>query len=505
MLIDDGISGLWEVRDMNMAEILRSSQFKSLYQLHYVSLALYWKVFGSNSQAYFIWFMCLQGLLATLMYIVLPKLVSLFKIEKTNFLFFLLGLLFICSPHNIENFAWAATSHYVLAFVFYFALLHYLVKALGAKEGSIFWFYFFFVLSLFTMEISLLFPLSVTAIIGALYFKDRDKNRLKRFLVCYALPLYMGVFLALSLLYFLSDTWVPRGSSNFFSLRFYDAVVNFWNYILQALGYTHYLNVQQRFSLYGTLSTYSFWPGLLLIITAVVVFIRRKNYLLLLVFLHIIIFISPNLFRWGAILFRYENSRFLYFVLPFLLSFILLFSFKKKFLFFSIGLVVLVANLFFLRIALKDKQASGLVHETFIQQFEAYKDKDIYLLNIPNCCTGYQIFRGYNRIRIASDVKHKRHGKEKLKEILWYYALSVKDSFSVQKVDDGRLQIQPRSLGVWLMSDWGGAVSYEDDEIEVEMTEWSGYFVRFKEAIKPTEYILLFSEGQLRDVSHLVR
>ena len=142
MLMDDGLSGLWEVRDMDWGDILRSDHFKSLYQVHYFFLYLYWHVFGTNSFYHFIWFIFLMSVNLALINKTLPRLLALFGIEKSSLLVLFMSILLLIAPNNFENIAWAATSHYNLGMMFYLIMLNAFLRFV---QGSRKWIYGFYI------------------------------------------------------------------------------------------------------------------------------------------------------------------------------------------------------------------------------------------------------------------------------------------------------------------------------------------------------------------------
>ena len=505
MLIDDGVSGLWEVKDMSWEEIFRSSEFKSLYQLHYVFLYGYYHVFGASSVAYYVWFVLLQSAVLTAFYYAMSKLANLFGLSKTNFVFFVIGILLMTSPHNFENIAWAATSHYNLAFLFFFVMLSCLLDALLGKKQKLILFYSLFSLSLFTMEMSVLFPLSFGLIVFAYWMYSGNRVGLKKGLLLYVIPSALLVLLSFALLKVLNNSWFPRsGTVAIFIPSVLDSITNFWSYWFQGIGYTHYLSFRQRESFYRFVDIYVFWPGLLSIGFIIFYCLKKKKYFPLVLFLMCGIFLLPNLYRWGTILNRYENVRFLYFTLPFMLSVVLLLFYKRKLLLAILSILFLTANLYFMYFTIQDKVVAGKIHEKYLEELQSVKSNDVYLLNIPSFAKGNFIFRGSNRVRIADAMKDTQHNEIIFKEVLWYYAQSAEDSFSVEKTDSLTLRVSPKTDGVWPMNESIGASSYENENVKVTLGEWGSYEVRFKKAIGEETRILLFSDGSMIDCKELL-
>lgn len=506
MLMDDGVSGLWEVKDMTWNDIFRSSEFKSLYQLHYVFLHTYLQIFGTNSVAYFIWFVLLQSAVLTAFYNSMPKLCELFGVTKTNVLFFIVAVLLMTSPHNMENVVWAATSHYNLAFLFYFILLGLFVHSFVGKRQFVILFHFIFILSLFTMEMSLMFPVSCGLILFLYWLQSKDTGGVKKVLLYYMLPMFVSILLSFVLLQYLNDSWLPRGGSDAsFIPSISDAVTHFWAYCIQAIGYTHFLSYDLRTAFYASVKSYVFWPGLITIAAIVFYSFKNKKYLLLVFFLTAGLFLLPNLFRWGSMLNRYENVRFMYFALPFIITFFLYLFSNSKILLSSLAIILLIANLIFMRTTVNDKVVAGEIHESYLGALQEYRTDDVYLLNVPSFGKGNFIFRGYNRVRISSAMKNVDSVEIKYKEVLWYYAQTNMDSFTVTRVDSQTIFVKSQTPGIWPMIEDQGAQSYENEDFEVVMDEWGGYNVRFKNPLNPNTKVLLFSVNGMTDCADLLR
>lgn len=506
MLVDDGISGLWEVKHMRWTEVFGSNPFKSLYQLHYALLKIYYFIFGIHSYRYFFLFVGLQALIGTLWYVVIPKIGKLFQWNNNRILFLIVPILLLVSPNNVENIAWAATSHYNWSMIFYLLILWALYRYIEGSRFYLLPFHFLFVLSLFTMEISLLFPCSAAIIILLRFAIVRDRKALWQQACHVLLPMLFFTILSFGLLKWLYNTWLPHGAGNEDYLpEVSDALTHFWLYTLQGLANTQFLEVSIRQAYYGLVKTYLFLPLLLTTGGALIWAIHKRYYTVVFFMLHIALFLAPNLFRFGASSGTYENVRFVYFALPFILSLFFLLVARNVGLTMFIFIVLFFYNLTLLNRTKQEKMLAGALHHHYLSELQEHSRKDVYLLNVPSFCNDFYVFRSAKRVGIDAEMRNHGVLADDFHEVLWYYAKGVNDVFTITRTAANEVSIQAQTNGVWLMREQYGATDYETADFKVRVGEWGKYVVTFKEPIPSQMSLLLYSDGKMQDVTDILR
>ncbi len=490
---------------MDWGDIIRSDNFKSLYQVHYFFLYLYYHVFGINSAYYFFWFVFLFSVNLTLFYTAMAQLFSLFGQAPSRFFFLLICILLLTAPNNFENVTWAATSHYNLGMLLFLVMLHSFLRYI---DGAKIWFYFFylsFLLSLFTIEMSLLFPIIILLIIIFYSAQIQQKKILKHLAITFFVPSFVLLLGSFLLLKILNNELLPHGAS--LAGIFPSAnlmVTNFWMFCMQGIAYTKFVPNGLRDAYYAFVHQHLFWPLLLCTFGIIFYCIKAKQYLFLLLFLSMGVFLLPNLFRFGMAGSSYENVRFVFFALPFILTAFLVLLKKNVWILSCCFVFLVVCNFIFLNQSKQDKIVAGKLHAVYIQGVAQHPSPNCYLLNIPSFCKQFFVYRSIRRVGIEANMRNSNLNTGDYTEVMWYYAQNVSDSFSVEKIDNRKLAVLNHTDGVWLMHEHFGASPYENDGVIVSILEWGGYTIEFKNAPPADTKLLLYSNGRVNDVRHIL-
>jgi hypothetical protein len=153
MLIDDGISGLWEFKKWGFSGYLYSYGMKSFYYGYFGFLAILYFLFGTNPLGWFIVFSFLHALNTTFIFKAFQKLYTAFALQNGLWIALLGSILFLVSPYQSENIIWAATSHYSLTLFVLLYGIHWICDFMnkGASIKSIAIFHSLFIFSLLTL------------------------------------------------------------------------------------------------------------------------------------------------------------------------------------------------------------------------------------------------------------------------------------------------------------------------------------------------------------------
>jgi hypothetical protein len=511
MLIDDGISGIWEIQQQGFNGFLNSYGTDGLYHGHYIILSLIYAVFGLNPMGWFIVFTLWHAFNALLLFQTMKKFLQAIDLD-TNAIWISLGsaVLFLISPYQSENILWAATSHYAFTMsvllISLQALLDYSSKGTFALPG---WLYILlFAVALFTLEISFLFPFILFLLFVLLKVIGHTQWTVKEYFIKVLLP--QGVLLAfyLGLYKWRSGRWIPHdraGADAEFSLPY--VITTLTQQIMKLFGFIHQLDYKLREKIYGYALHWKMSAGILGILILVLLvwlwFRNRKLFIAgLFTLLSGLLLYAPFVRVYFMFLMRFENDRYAYFASAFLFTFfvIVLFSFHRlvRAIFF---LAFAACSVYFIFPSIVSKAESGNLHATFLQKFPDQVKGDIYLLNVPVYCNESYMFRSRDRFPIAYQAHYGRSLFEKVKPVLWYNAMTSKDTFMANKLNDTTYEFSLKTDGSWLWREREGASNYETDDFKVLVGEWGNYTLIMKQALRKEDAMLYFDGKQFKNLN----
>ena len=512
MLIDDGISGLWEMQQQGLKGFLNSYGTDGLYYGHYIILGLIYAVFGLNPLGWFIVFAVWHAFNTLLLFQTMKKLLHSFELEE-NVVWVALcsAVLFLVSPYHAENILWAATSHYAFAMS---VLLISLQAVLDYSQRGHFamplWVYILlFALSLFTLEISFLFPLIIFMLFVMLAIIGNSYLTIKDYLLKILLPQIVLVIGYLGLYKLRSGRWLPHDRAGVdveFSLQ--HMVTTLIQQLMKLFGFIHQFDYNLRDKVYGYALHWKVSAGVLVIMILVLLvwlFVKNRRLFFAGVFtlLSGLLLYAPFVRVYFVYLMRFENDRYTYFASAFLLAFfvVVLFSFHKvvRGIFF-IGFAAL--SVYFIFPAVKSKAESGKLHATFLQKLPDNITGDIYIMNVPVYCQESYMFRSKDRFPIAYQAHYGRNLFSKLKPILWYNAMTAKDTFIANKINDSVFDFGLKTNGSWLWYEREGASSYETDDYKVNIGEWGNYTLVMKHPLRKEDAMLWFDGTRFKNLNH---
>jgi hypothetical protein len=506
LLIDDGISGLWEVRNMPWTDFVHSFGYGSLYQFHYLSLVLFEHLFGIQSHYYFLVFLLLHAVIACYFVLISKLLFRRVQVQFPVLFAILLGLFFVSSPHLFETMAWAGPSHYVITLWLYLVLFHQFLKALNKNPWNKTLFFVVFFITVFTFEMSVLF-LPSFLLAGILLRQDETIiSHVKRMWIVY-LPMLLILIAAYTLFYFQQRTIIPHGIPAAFIGQSWSVYSkHLIVYLSRIWAYTHSFSLPAREAYYSFVSAFNAWLILFLLLVVSVGFLREKK-LALFLFFNGVLFLLPYLFRSFSILNEYENARYTYFAFVFIMAALLVIVWNKKAIVgILLFLVLFVLNAITTLKGVQAKVINGELHEQYVSELNKFQANKYYLLNVPSFCQGHFVFRADNRVGIAAQMHGKKEKPEQFKEVMYYYAQSASDSFSVEVVNDSTLFIQPETPGIWLMEEDRGALDYETEDYMVVTGKWASYTLILKQhSVLKKAVILLYSKGKMKRINLLTQ
>lgn len=506
MLIDDGISGIWNIKMQGLNGYWGSFGFENFYYGHYGIVAILYGLFGLNPFGWFLFFVGMHSLNSTLIFMLFKKCFALVSSSSEAAMMSLFSaLLFLISPYQSENIIWGATSHYCISLFVLLVSLYWIIKSMqGKKPFSNILLHTLLAFSLLTLEISFLFPPLMLVFYFLFKLLNKNKLSLNEYIRGVLLPQIVLVFTYCAFHHFIFHSWIPHdraGADTLFSLS--HAVTTLAQQVVKLFGFVHFLDFDKRELVYSSLLHWKkVLLGLFILVSILLFFLyKRKRETSILAFFLIIgafLMYAPFLRLYFMYIARLENDRYNYFASVFLFPLFVLILFQfHKYLRYSILLFFLGAFALYLFPVVRARKHSAILHQQFLKQLPVSTTKGkLYLLNVPASCKDAYLFRAKVRLGIAYQTLKGIDIFEQVEQIAWYNAQSEKDVFEVKKLDDSTYHVQIKTHGCWWMYESMGAINRETIDYRIEFEEWGGYQIVFKNSMSNDRRVVYYSEGR---------
>jgi hypothetical protein len=503
MLIDDGVSGLFEIKTKGITGYIDSYGFGSFYYGHYLFLIIINAIFGSNNLGWFAVFTLMHAVNTFLIFKTFYKSYSSLHINNNNALMAFCGsLLFLCSSYQSENIAWAATSHYAISLMILLLSIYFLIQFFQHQK-TIFplaVLYLLFGFNLVTLEISFIYPV-MYCLLYVLFFVFNKNN-------CKAINFFKKILLPhcmLILVYFIfyklrRGMWLPDDRAPLGTVvPIQDLFIHFIQHIVKLFGFVHYLPFPKREAIYqfclhwkkiGFLSTSLF------LVLSYWMYKRGDKKIILFLFLFAfgVMMYAPFLRLYFMYLARIENDRYSYFgsVVFFQLFVFTVFQFRRAISFFFISNYICLFIYFNIQ-NITARHMSANMNEAFLNNYPQNITGKTFLLNVPVSCADAYIYRSDARFPIAYRIKFNKNLEPLPIQIAAYNAQSFSDSIVVNKIDSLTYQVQLKANGTWWRDNNSmGAANYETTDYSFVLDEWGAYIIKFKNKLNNTDAVLLF-------------
>lgn len=509
MLIDDGISGLWEMKRDGLNGYIHSYGMKSYYHGYFGFLAIVYFLFGTNPLGWFIVFSAFHALNTTFVFKAFKNIYTAVSQQNGVWIALIGALLFLVSPYQSENIIWAATGHYAITlFVLLFGI-NWICDFFQSEKTikSLLVFHGLFILALLTLEISFFFPLIFLMLFLILFIHQKNNVKAAEFLVKIFLPqlLFIGIYL---FFYHLQNgTWIPNRYDEPHSLNVAKLTTTLAQQTTKLFSFIHFTENKTREIVYKFCEHWKKTGIFLLAIFLIVSFIvfKKDKSKILTLWLFVfsgIILLYPFLESYFMYIFRIENDRYLYFSSVFFLqAFVFILYYLKPIVRIPVVLIYLSAFIYFIFPTVKSRRTSAKLYYNFIQKFPAIKSGRMILLNVPNYCADAYLFRADYRLPISIEAEYGIDISKKIIQVASYYSVSEKDSFEVKKINDSTLFVNIKTNGGWWMKESIGLTDYENEYYKLVKDEWCGFTLYFKKPIPIEDKIYYYSSGKFKQIN----
>lgn len=471
------------------------------YVYHFFGFLLY-KIFGWNGYGWYASFTLLHACVGTLGYSIFSRLLGKTAIPYAQGIAFIGSLLFILSPYQTEVLVWYACSHYLLCSILVLLAMHSFLSYLQEQKlQKLLWFYTWFMLSVFTLEISFCFPLFVGAFIALA--PNSIVGLQKRIKLS---ALFVAPAIAIVVVYFLLSKFLKGstaghyGTAVHFNLSPALLAGNFSKYCLKLWGLSQFYSHSLRMHFYSFFEKPYFlyiFISLATSLLAVVAALRNKlndfARLLLLFFAGFIFVLAPVVNLYFTSIIRIEGDRFSYLPSLFAYATITLAAFavfRKAA--YPLLAIYLLAHVYCLQKNTSAWHSSCQVSQSLQEDFKWNNAPHIYMLNLPDNFDGAYMFRGLppdNFFAKTVDLKYGKQLEQKCELILQYNMNFTTDSFTVEKIDENKLQLKFAQYGAWWWLGGIGAANYDTENYAVNIDEWGTVIISFKKKIPGAVYL----------------
>lgn len=488
--LDDSLSALYQYKLQGIGGFLNSFGFPSLYYAHDFFYLGFYFLFGLNGWAWQVLFVGLHCLNALLIFMLIVAVFRKFSFRNGTVAAIITCLFFLVSPYQTENIIWVATMHYQIGMLCLLGGMSFLIN----ERNNLWLLHLVFVVSLLTLEISLVFP-ALWVITFAIWRKSWT-DAIKRI----AIPQAAIIVLYFLCTKFLKGSFFPHyGADHISGWSLFAMLSTLLKYYFKIFGFVHFMEYPTREKIYGWCDSpfhvYLVWISVaaIILLTFKTKF-KKEAKLLVVAFLFVFFMLLPVLNMYFMFLNQVENDRLSFFATPFLYfipAFIL--SQFPVYIFLPATIVVLGIMKKFLGLYTWFWINAAEVQQRTLDTYKWFDKEKVYILNLPQNFGGAYIYRKEWRFGGAMLVKKNHDISKQIKEVAGQNMYDMDDGVKVTVTDSVTYDVSKRGWG-WFWNGSLGAHDYETEDFSFKLHEYT-YIVKFKHAIKPNEAVIYQNGG----------
>jgi len=499
--VTDVTGGIENITTAPFSDLLVSFGFPALNQLSIFLFYLLYYTFGTHGLGWYLVYCLLHAANAFLLYQLSARLLTDFKIDKATAIAGLGALLFLISPYQSEVLVWRACQNYLLSVLFILLSLSNALQYLETTQRrDLIKIQAFFLLALFTFELSLTTPLILTTLLLARFFYLEQKPRFRQSFQWLVLPQIVLVALYFCLNRLVVGTWIGHyGAKVHLGFSLENILGNSQKYFYKYLGFVRFLEHKIKSGVFNFAEQYAVigFGFFALLIGGLLYYSikKKKNKMGAILLFTLLFFIALlpviNLYFYSTQLL--ENDRYGYFASAFFYTGLTLLIFQlpgllKK----LILLIYFSAALFFLVQLNQDWKISNQVFEALIEDFRWHDRSKVYVLNVPDNYNGIYMFRIIGKGSGFVDALKFVGGhpfKGEMTDVLQYNMLAPTDGVKVERISDRKLKVIHNQWGNWFWKNGIGAgKGYETEDYKVSVNKY-WYEIEFKQPPEGATFI----------------
>ncbi|MEO5673567.1 MAG: hypothetical protein ABIQ74_02875 [Chitinophagales bacterium] len=490
-------------------DALNTFSWHANQQFSALCMYLLYQVFKLNGWSWLIVFCFVHALNGFLLYNLFRKLLEKQGIPYPDLLSAIASLLFLLSPHAAEVLVWKVCFHYLLSGFFILSILFMALRYFETSRAIfMLGLYGFFFLSLLTLEVALITPLLVFALMIWLVTMENIQDASRKIMIL-IVPQFLMIagYLLLNKL-FLHDWMGHYGSDVHLKFNLPDVLSNYFSYLLKYLLFTRYFEHSVKMEIFGVTE-----PGtvqLILAIAAVLLlllffaFYRKISLQIRIAGWCWILFsvaLFPVLTLYMVTLLIGENDRYGYFASMFFwLMMVMLFSTLPKKLFYGLCLIILVISVFLTLKTVMWWRDSARIYYSLLDDFRWYDRDQVIVLNIADNYHGLLMYRIYREPSALKEglalIRHKEY-KGSMYDVVNFNMMTPQDGVTVIKDSVNSLIMKFNQGGNWWWREGIGAGDYENDVYGMHID--GDVHIQFK-SLLPNHAIIYQVGGKWKEV-----
>jgi len=488
-------------------DVLDSFGYPGLHQIEQFAFFSIFKLVHFNQFGWYFIFALLHSFVAISIY----KFIYLW-LKTSNFKSFqqialLSSFLFLISPLAADTVVSKVTIHYLLSNLFIISALLLIVKYfIDKSKKHLFLILLLFVLALFSLEISYIFPLLVLFVwISLLYFNEKVIFNIKNILLIFFPFIILFCFLALHKIvigsmvgHYGSDVHLQFNISKIFStvIRYFASYIVFfdnWDYQYKEYA-SIFLEKNAIVILFVLIITY--------LVTLFYAIKLKKNVLLLLliVFCLAVVSLAPVANLYYSYMFTIDNDRYSYLSSVFMYLFIVLLFYQINFQKFRVAFIVIFLsfNFNFLLQNIDKLHKSSIITWGLLNDFRWF-DKEVIILEEPDNFNGVKMFSTLVETTSFSESLLLHTGIDRREHIKLVYQVNMgtlNDSVIVTKFSPTEYKVELAQWGNWFWKDMIGATSFENEWCKVEIHKEGLNYYNLTLKNVPKNTVLIYAAGK---------
>ncbi len=454
------------------------------YQAHHQVLHFFfytaYQLFDTNAILWYLLFSLMHGVNSYLLYLFLNHLLKEVGVDKTLLLSFLGALVFALHPLNVEVVVWKACIHYLLSVGFLLGIcLLYLSDLRNPLPKKRYAIYGLYAISLFTLELSFVFPILAGLLILFMSLARKDWSILFKGLKQIVAPLFGLLFLYLILNKLTLESWVGHyGEDVHLNFNPLAIVANEFKYLVKHLFLLRYAPHSTKALIFDSMNIpfVSFHLMLVGMVILIIWLFRAKKISahLNLAFLGLFGFfvsILPIANIYFYFLLWSPNDRYGYVASIFLIIMIIgLLIYLPKWLRIVVLSAFLILNVYIQQKLINNWKVSEEVYMSLAEDFRWYDDDNVIILNLPDNYKGifmYSIINEPTGLKEVLEYRLRKKYDGNMYDGLMYNLHTKDDGVKVEQTGPSQLKIEFTQWGNWWWRNGIGASNYENEIFKV--------------------------------------
>lgn len=487
-------------------DVLNSFGYQGLHQMEQFAFFSIFKLVRFNTFAWYFIFAFLHGLVAWVSYLFIYKWLRYCSINKAYNIAILASFLFLISPFASDTVVSKVTIHYLMSNLFMYSALYFLIVFHEKEQYKhLIFVLFLFVLSLFSLEISYIFPLLYSIVWFSLFYFRKEFKISKKLIV----PIVFPIIIFIGFLYLhkimIGSVIGHYGTEVHLSFNFSEIFSTVVRYFASYTVFFDYWDFKYKTFASEILESYSviFFILMLLIFTSITYTSVKNNkkecLIILIVFVLAVISLAPVSNLYYAYMFPIENDRYSYLMSLFFYVFIVLifFEIKKVKLRNAIIIIFTLLNSYFLISNIIVFNKSSKLTWSLLNDFRWFEDEVIILMH-PDNVAGAKMFSTLTDTTAFSESLMLHTGIDRRANIKSIYEMNyvnLNDSVIVTKVDNYNYKVQLAQWGNWYWKRMIGATSFENDWARADVVKKGMNYYNLQIKDTNTNFVFIYAAG----------